>query len=188
MKNFVFIFLILTSCGYGFSNLKNPFLKDGVNSVSVPIFNNNTFEKDIEIFFTNALRTELNSRNSELKYKASDADAILKGVVKSVTIKPAGKIFGTTSTENNEGLPNRRVLATSYIITASINVQLLVKQEKVLWSNNFSKAISFNSGSYTDADNQVTNVLIKSNAKLDAIKDLSETIMQAVVDSLLSDL
>lgn len=187
MKNFSFIFLFILSCGYGFSNLKNPFVKDGVTSVSVPIFTNNTFEKDIEIYFTNALRTELNTRNTELKYKENNADAILSGVVQSVTITPAGKIYGTSATEDAGGLPNRRVLATSYNVTVSINLKL-IKEGKVLWNNNFSQAISFNSGSFTDENDQVSNVLIKENSKQDAIRDLSDTIMQTVVDSLLSDL
>lgn len=187
LKKFIYLTLFIYSCGYGFSNLKNPFLKEGVHSVSVPIFNNNTFEKDIEIFFTNSLRTELSSRKTELKYKASEADAILRGTINSITINPAGKIYGTKTTEDAGLLSNKRVLANSYNLIVSINLKL-VKAEKILWNNNFSNSISFNSGSYTDEYNQVSNVLIKSNAKQNAIKDLSEKIIQSAVDSLLSDL
>lgn len=180
--------IFLNSCGYGFSSLKNPWINDNISTVSVNIFKNNTFENDIEIFFTNALRTELSTRNTTLKYKSSNTDAYFEGTVLSIIINPAARVYGTTSTESAGGLPDKRVLAISYTLTVTINIKLIRNlDKKVLWNQNFTKSSSFNSGSYTDA-NQIKNVFIKDSSKKEAIRDLSDIICQSAVDTMLSDL
>jgi uncharacterized protein YfaS (alpha-2-macroglobulin family) len=49
LNKFIFFIIFLNSCGYGFSSLKNPWVEENVNTVSVNIFKNKTFENDIEI-------------------------------------------------------------------------------------------------------------------------------------------
>jgi len=185
IKSFFYLNLLvfLYSCAYSFSSLKNPWKQEDINTVSVNIFKNNTFEKDIEIFFTNALRSELNNRASQLVYKNNNADATFEGTVLSVSINPAGRIYGTKATEAQGGLADKRVLATSYSITVSVNVKLRKNSnKKVLWQNTFTKTTSFTSGSFTDED-QLTNVFIKESSKVEAIRELANLMMQTLLDT-----
>jgi len=182
------LLLLLYSCSYGFSNLKNPWKEEGVNTVTVSIFKNNTFEKDIEIYFTNALRSELNTRSTELIYSNSNPDAVFEGKITNVSINPAGRIYGTKSTELQGGLADKRVLAVSYNVSVSVNIKLIkLSNKKILWQNNFTNTTSFNSGSFTNED-QITNVFIKDSSKEEAIKNLATLMMQTIIDTVLSNL
>jgi hypothetical protein len=189
MKNLILIIciFILTGCGYGFTSLKNKWEKDDVNTVNVPIFANKTMEGGAEVQFTNALRMYFKSRSGKLKLVRSNGDAYIKGSVDSISLSPAGVIYGTQATEDAGGLSNRRVLAISYVITTNVTLQMIrAKDQKVLWSQSFSQSQSMSSGSFTD-ERRSSNVFIKESAKGEAIRDLANLTMRFAVDSLLEE-
>jgi hypothetical protein len=186
--NLLVLLLVLTNaCSYGFTSLKNPWEKEGIKTVSVPMFQNKTIEGGAEVPFTNALRFYIESRSGKLKLVNSDGDAHMEGEVTSVTLTPAGIQFGTAATEAAGGLANERILAISYTITIKVTLKMVRdRDQKVLWTNVFSQAKSMKSGSYTD-ERSSSNVFIKETEKRQAIKDLSDTMMLFAVDSLLEE-
>ena len=47
--------ILINACSYGFTSLKNPWEKQGVKTVYVPMFQNKTVEGGAEVSFTNSL-------------------------------------------------------------------------------------------------------------------------------------
>ena len=183
----VSLLLLINACSYGFTSLKNPWEKEGVRTVSVPMFQNKTMEGGAEVPFTNALRYYIESRSSKLKLVNSDGDAFIRGSVVRIVLTPGSIQFGTAKTEAEGGLPNERLLAATYTITTTIKLELVrVRDDKVLWTNSFSQSRSMKTGTYTD-ERSSSNVFIKETAKRDALKQLSDTMMVFAVDSLLAE-
>ena len=183
----LFSILILSCCSYSFTSLKNPWEKKGVKTISVPVFENKTMEAGAEVYFTNSLRTYLLSRSGKLKLLNQNADARITGSLKSVTVTPASRIYGTTDTERSGGLANNRILAISYTLVAVVELKLIRnKDEKVLWSNSFSQSINMDSGSFTD-ERKSTNVFIKESKKQEGLRDLADQTMKLAVEYLLEE-
>jgi len=181
------LLILINACSYGFTSLKNPWEKEGIKTVYVPMFQNKTIEGGAEVSFTNALRFYIESRSGKLKLVNSNGDAHIEGEVSTVTLTPAGIQFGTAATEAAGGLANERLLAVSYTITVKVTLKMIRDRDgKVLWTNVFSQAKSMKSGSYTD-DRSSSDVFIKEAEKRQAIKDLADTMMIFAVDSLLEE-
>lgn len=183
----VLLLLLLNACSYGFTALKNPWEKEGVNTVEIPLLKNKTSEIGAEVPFTNSLRLYMESRSPKLKFVTSNGDAYIDGEVAGIVLRPAGIQFGTEATEAAGGLPKERLLAISYTITANIRLSLVRKVDnKVLWTNTFSQARTMKSGSYTDQRSS-SNVFIKESEKREALKQLADLMMLFAVDSLLQE-
>ncbi|MFH1223304.1 MAG: hypothetical protein V1647_03055 [Pseudomonadota bacterium] len=176
---------VINACSYGFSTLRNPWEKQGVKTVTIPMFKNLTMEGGAEAYFTSSLRFYLTSRSGKLKLVRSNGDAYIKGELKNVIIVPAGVQFGTQATEDAGGLPKDRLLASSYTITATVTLTLIRESDqKQLWSNTTSQSTSMQSGTYTD-QRASSDVFIKESQKRLALKQLADTMMTYSVDALL---
>jgi hypothetical protein len=181
------LLIIISACGYGFTSLKNPWEKQGIKTVYVPMFKNKTIEGGAEVPFTDSLRFYIESRSGKLKLVNSGGDAYIDGEVTSVTLTPGSIQFGTAATEAAGGLPNERLLAATYTVTIKVNLKMIRESDsKVLWTNSFSQAISMASGTYTD-ERSSSDVFIKETNKRQAIKDLADRMMTFAVDSLLEE-
>ena len=181
------LLVILNGCSYGFTSLKNPWEAKGVNTVSVEMFNNKTMEGGSEVYFTSALRQYLVSRSGKLKLVRSGADAVIKGEVTNIILRPAGVQMGTAATEAAGGLPAERLLAVSYILTATVRLTMKKTEDNsTLWSNTFTQSRSMQSGSYTD-ERKTSNVFIKESNKKETIRELADQMMIFAVDSLLEE-
>ena len=112
--------MVTSSCSYSLTSLKNPWEKDGIKTVSVPVFKNQTMEGGAEVDFSNSLRLYLTSRSGKLKYVTGSADARIEGEVQKITLNPASIQFGTEQTEIQGGLPKDRLLAVSYTLYATV--------------------------------------------------------------------
>lgn len=183
----VLLLVAISACSYSLTSLKNPWEKEGIKTVSVPIFKNETMESGAEVDFSNALRLYLTSRSNKLKYVSGSADAELKGTITNITLRAAGIKFGTAQTEAAGELPNERLLATSYIVTANVKLSLVRNSDqKVLWNSSFAQSKTMPSGSYTD-QRRTSNVFIKESNKKETIRDLSDSMMLLAVDALLEE-
>lgn len=183
----ILLFSIVSSCSYKFARLGNPWEKEGIKTVSIPVFYNKTFTEGIETDFTNALRLYLDARSSSLKLKNSNADGKIIGEIKKIVLRPAGVKFGTESTQSAGGVPNNRLLASSYSVIVYVNLKLIRNSdEKILWSKNFAQGRSMASSTYTDV-RSTSNAFIKESNKKEAIKELSDSMMKYAVDSLLEE-
>ena len=74
------IFLISGCAGYRFASDYNNMPGD-IKSISIPFFKNETFESNIETYFTEALVNEF-IKNKQFTITPKGADAVLEGVVK----------------------------------------------------------------------------------------------------------
>ena len=127
MRSFIKIFLpllsvlVMYSCGYGFQSLKNKWEEEGIKTVSIPMFYNETIEGGAEVYFTNALRLYMMSRSGKLKLVRSGGDAELSGTVKKIKLVRAGVQFGSEETQAQGGIPAGRMLAVTYNVSDKIS-------------------------------------------------------------------
>ena len=75
-----FVFVLASGCGYSQKSL----ISRKINSIYIPIFNNNTFRRGIEFDLTKAVKDEIMSRTSLRIVQKDSADTILSGTVRDV--------------------------------------------------------------------------------------------------------
>ena len=81
--------LPMTGCGYSLAG-RGSFLPDYIETIGVPLFGNLTPFFEIEQLVTQMVRSEFIGRgNYRVRPDASDADAVLEGVINNITILPA---------------------------------------------------------------------------------------------------
>ncbi len=74
-------FALISGCGY----TTKPLISRKINSIYIPIFENETFRKGLEFDLTNAVKNEIMS-NTKLRITTQDnADTILTGKIQKVT-------------------------------------------------------------------------------------------------------
>ena len=114
----------LSACGYSLAG-RGSFLPASVKVIAVPLFTNNTNVFELERRVTDKVRGELAGRG-KYRIEASTTrphDAVLSGVISSVTIAPSAV--------------NAANLSSSYVLTMTASVELRMAGEngKVIWSN-----------------------------------------------------
>ena len=113
----------LSGCGYSLAG-RGSFLPANIRTIGVPLFTNNTNVFELERRITDKVRAELRGRGKyRVEPTAENADAILSGVITSVT-------FSTTAL-------NAASQGTRYALTMTASVELRAAGEggKVIWSN-----------------------------------------------------
>jgi hypothetical protein len=118
------LLLPLSACGYSLAG-RGSFLPANIKVIAVPLFTNNTNVFELDRRVTEKVRGELSGRG---KYRVEPSteqahDAVLSGVISSVTIAPTAF--------------NAQNLATRVVLTMTASVELRAAGEggKVLWSN-----------------------------------------------------
>ena len=126
MRRRLFLALLapLVGCGYSLAG-RGSFLPANIKVIAVPLFTNNTNVFELDRRVTDKVRAELAGRGKYRVEAATDKphDAILSGVISSVTVVPSAF--------------NQQNLATRVILTMTASVELRAAGEggKVLWSN-----------------------------------------------------
>lgn len=126
MRRRLFLALLapLVGCGYSLAG-RGSFLPANIKVILVPLFTNNTNVFELDRRVTDKVRAELAGRGKYRVEAATDKphDAILSGVISSVTVVPSAF--------------NQQNLATRVILTMTASVELRAAGEggKVLWSN-----------------------------------------------------
>ncbi len=114
----LFIFALPASCGYRVATIKP--MPGNVKTVHVSMFKNKTMEVGAEHGFTAALIQEI-SRNTDVKIvNPEKADAVINGVIRSVTI-------GTLTRSSDDSAVERRIYA-------SVDARMTDRSGNVLWS------------------------------------------------------
>ena len=128
-RSFSFVFLaifLLTGCGYHFSG-SGARLPEGIRSVSIPIFANQTIQTGIESEVTRALVEKITSAKQLLLTGQREADALLSGTVISFVTSPSAVTLGTQT-------------ATEYRATLTIQVAFKRQRDgKVFWKGAMSE-------------------------------------------------
>ena len=151
---------LCSACGYQFSGGGS--LPSGITSVSIEMFKNRTAETGVETIITNDLIYEF-TRHEQMIVTGSDkADAILTGVVKSISERTISHKGEYTSDE-------RRV-------KLNLDLQLTNKSGGVIWS---AKSVSDN-----EAYKVMSNKQSTERNKRDAIKELSKRLSENIFNNL----
>ena len=124
---FVFLAIfLLTGCGYHFIG-SGARLPEGVHTLSIPIFANQTIQTGIESEVTRALVEKVTSAKQFLVTGESEADALLSGTVKSFVTSPSAVTLGTQT-------------ATEYRATLTIEATFKRQRDgKVFWKGAMSE-------------------------------------------------
>ena len=76
----VVLFALISGCGYTNKSL----ISRKINSIYIPIFENDTFRRDLEFDLTNAVKDEIMSKTKLRIAQKDNADTILTGKIKKV--------------------------------------------------------------------------------------------------------
>ena len=152
----------LSACGYRFAG--GGTLPSGIKSVCVTILENRTSEIGVENTFTNDLIYEF-TRNGKIA-SIDKADALLSGVVKSMSIETISRSGAHTSIE-------RRV-------TVTLDLKLTDNDGRIIWS---VKGVSGNEAYKVVSDNKLST----EQNRRSAISTLSERLAEKVYNSLTED-
>jgi len=77
----VVFFALISGCGY----TNKPLISRKINSIYIPIFENDTFRRGLEFDLTNAVKDEIMSKTKLRIAQKDNADTILTGKIKKVT-------------------------------------------------------------------------------------------------------
>ncbi len=77
----IVFFALISGCGYSNKSL----ISRKINSIYIPIFENETFRKSLEFDLTNAVKDEIMSNTKLRIAKKDSADTILTGKIQKVT-------------------------------------------------------------------------------------------------------
>lgn len=159
----ILFWLLFSACGYQFTGGRN--LPSGITSISIEMFKNRTAETGVETIITNDLIYEFTRHEQVVVTRSDKADAILTGVVKSISKRTISHKGEYTSDE-------RRV-------KLKLDLQLTDKSGGVIWS---AKDISDNEAYKVSSTKQVT----ERNKKV-AIKKLSKRLSENIFNRLTAD-
>jgi len=74
------VFVLASGCGYSQKSL----ISRKINTIYIPIFDNNTFRRGLEFDLTKAVKDEIMSRTSLRIVQKDSADTILSGTIRHV--------------------------------------------------------------------------------------------------------
>jgi outer membrane lipopolysaccharide assembly protein LptE/RlpB len=156
----ILFWLLVSACGYQFSGGGS--LPSGITSISIEMFENRTSETGVETIITNDLIYEFTRREQVVVTVSDKADAILTGVVKSISERTISHKGEYTSDE-------RRV-------KLNLDLKLKDKSGGVIWS---AKDVSDN-----EAYKVLPNKQATEQAKKVAIKRLSKRLAENIFNNL----
>lgn len=129
------LFLLTTSCGYRFG-YGDRSLPDGIKSVHIPIFENETYQTGAEVQFTNALIAEIHDSKIARLTTKKNAEGVLKGRVIRIDFLQANIDSRRRDEANKSGgivnLPRGTVITTEYLARVTLEVQMF-KKGKLVW-------------------------------------------------------
>ncbi|MDY0221073.1 MAG: LPS assembly lipoprotein LptE [Desulfobacterium sp.] len=150
--------LLLTGCGYTFSN-SGP-LPGNVSRISVVMFENLSFETGAESIFTSALIRELVQKSDAMVVDRDKAEAVITGTVRSITV-------GALTRSADDAVVERQV-------SAVIDLDMVDSSGEAIWSvRSFSLSEAFTARS----DNALDEA-----GKREAIEKIAARISERIVD------
>ncbi len=154
----VALLFIFSGCGYHFPG-RGDFLPPEIQGINIPIFINKTAEVGIENYFTAALVEEFNRSKRIRVVREDQADATVKGVIKSYNSVPISY--------DSQG----RV--KEYRCSVTIEVSLVEKGSgEVLW-----RSSEMRDREEYSAD---PNILVTEFREREAVKRMAEDLMEEV--------
>ena len=163
---------LCSGCGYALAG-QGTFLPDYIQTIGVPLFENNTTVFEIEQSLTQQVRSEFIGRG---RYRVvadeTGVDALLTGTISRVTIAPA------SFTAQQQ--------ASRYIFTVQANIEFRdLTTDEVLWENtslSFSDEYDVASGGGGPID---ANLFFgqQSNAVQRVARDFASTVVSSILEA-----
>ncbi len=167
------VWLVITTagCGYALSG-RGGFLPDYVETIGIPMFENNTTAFDIEQLITQQVRQEFIGRGSyRVVPETAGVDAVLSGTIQNIRIEPAS-FTG-----------DQQVSRYVFTLTAQIEFRDMVADD-VIWQN---EALVFRDEYDVASAGDVASVSAffgqRSNAVERIAVDFSETVVSSILEA-----
>jgi outer membrane lipopolysaccharide assembly protein LptE/RlpB len=162
--------LAVAGCGYALAGKQNN-LPDYIRRIGVPTFQNQSTIPELDQVYTEAIRTELQSRGKfTIVNDAIGVDAVLLGTIQSVSQQPKAFTAGTNQ-------------ASRYALTVTVHVEFKdLKTNKVLASPVDSKTEEFE----VSTGAVVTDLATLYAQNRNAFDRLSRDFARSVVQNILS--
>ena len=114
----LFLLILVSGCGYRFSGTGD--FPEGTKSIFIPILENRTSESRLEKLVTDDLIYEFTkNRKDILAGSIDDAEAVLYGIIKSISITTISRDDPHTSSERS--------------VKLSVDMKLVVPEGRVIW-------------------------------------------------------
>jgi outer membrane lipopolysaccharide assembly protein LptE/RlpB len=165
------LLVCLAGCGYSLAG-RGSFLPASIKVIAVPLFTNNTNVFELERRVTDKVRGELSGRG-KYRVEASTTrphDAVLSGVITSVTLAPSA--FNTAGQ------------ATRYVLTLTANVELKTAGEdgKVIWGN---PSLQFREEYDVTSSTQASDAAAFLGNDVNALERLATEFARSVISAML---
>jgi len=114
----LFLLILVSGCGYRFAGTGD--FPEGTESIFIPILENRTSESGLEKLVTDDLIYEFTkNRKDMLAGSIGDADAVLYGIIHSISIETISRDDPNTSSERS--------------VKLSVDTKLVVPEGRVIW-------------------------------------------------------
>ncbi len=168
-RKFIFpalsLLILVSACGYRFAASGD--LPERVQSIFIPIFKNRTSETGVEKIITDDIIYEFTRNKKDILAAGSDSsDAVLNGVVHSISVETISHIDPQTSSE-------RRV-------KVAVNLKLVASGGKVIWSR---KGVNEKRAYDVESDNKHRTEQNRREAISELSKRLAEKIYNMMTDN-----
>ena len=159
----ILMWLLFSACGYQFAGGGS--LPSGIQSISIKIFENRSAETGVENVITNDLIYEFTRHGQEVITDSFSSDAVLTGVIESISIETITHRGEYSSLERRVGV--------------QVSLELTDQTGKVIWHR---KNISEDQAYQVLSDKQSTERIKKA-----AIQTLSKRLAEKIYNSLTID-
>ena len=164
------LWVVTVGCGYTLAG-RGTFLPDYIETIGIPMFDNNTAAFEVEQLLTQEVRRAFIGRGSyRVVADTLGVDAVLDGAISDITIRPA------SFTADQQ--------ASRYIFTLTARIEFRdLSTDEVLWENAalvFSDEYEVASGA-----GDVANVSAFFGQRSNAVERVTQDFAQTVVSSIL---
>jgi outer membrane lipopolysaccharide assembly protein LptE/RlpB len=166
----VLALLVHAGCGYSLAG-RGSFLPPYIKRIGIPIFTNNTAVFDLDRQVTERVRSEFIGRGKyEITTETTAVDALLTGVITSVTLTPVAF--------------NNSNQATRYALTLTVSAEFKdMRANKVLWTNpSMQYREEFSLDPRTAADT-TTFLAQDANARERMALELARALVSAILEA-----
>ncbi len=146
----------------------------GYDRVVVPLFMNRSHETGAEVYFTNALITEIERAHMVTLSSSSEAQVSVEGSLREIIYDaPSGDV----SSPSNVALSSKQ--------TITVRVDILVRRNsdrQVLWERAFERSKTYSSPSVGIATINSANALYNHSARHENLRLLAQEMMSEAYD------
>ena len=161
----LFLLILVSGCGYRFAGTGD--FPEGTESIFIPILENRTSESRLENQVTDDLIYEFTkNRKDILAGSTSDAEAVLYGIIHSISITTISRDDPNTSSERS--------------VKLSVDMKLVVPEGRVIWR---AKGITADEAYNVEPDNKYRTLQNRQEAISEVSQRLAEKIFARMTDN-----